>query len=179
MILGYKGFKPGLIATLGDGSYQYQPGEVSRTDKAKCASTGFHYCLDPLDCLNWYPWDGQNEIWAIAAGGDIDEDDCGTRSSCTEIVPLRRLNEDELLFMHANYVFDHPAQEFSDVYQMPFRVAYGEGKRLSGRLGDWLCFIIQNPKEKSCIAYPVDGVKVLPGKEYTADSLEAALDEES
>ena len=41
---------------------------------------------------------------------DIDEDDCGTRSSCTEIVPLRRLNEDELLFMHANYVFDHPAQ---------------------------------------------------------------------
>ena len=56
MILGYKGFKPGLIATLGDGSYQYQPGEVSRTDKAKCASTGFHYCLDPLDCLNWYPF---------------------------------------------------------------------------------------------------------------------------
>lgn len=95
MILGYKGFKPGLIATLGDGSYQYQPGEVSRTDKAKCASTGFHYCLDPLDCLNWYPWDGQNEIWAVAAGGDIDEDDCGTRSSCTEIIPLRRLNEDE------------------------------------------------------------------------------------
>ena len=31
MILGFKGFKPGLIATLGDGSYQYQPGEVSKT----------------------------------------------------------------------------------------------------------------------------------------------------
>lgn len=53
MILGFKGFKPGLIATLGDGSYQYQPGEVSKTEKAKCANTGFHYCLDPLDCLNW------------------------------------------------------------------------------------------------------------------------------
>lgn len=52
MILGFKGFKPGLIATLGDGSYQYQPGEVSKTEKAKCANTGFHYCLDPLDCLN-------------------------------------------------------------------------------------------------------------------------------
>ena len=95
MILGFKGFKPGLIATLGDGSYQYQPGEVSKTEKAKCANTGFHYCLDPLDCLNWYAWDGKNEFWAIAAGGDIDEDDYRTRSSCTEIVPLRRLKEDE------------------------------------------------------------------------------------
>lgn len=80
MILGFKGFKPGLIATLGDGSYQYQPGEVSKTEKAKCANTGFHYCLDPLDCLNWYAWDGKNEFWAIAAGGDIDEDDYRTRS---------------------------------------------------------------------------------------------------
>lgn len=41
MILGFKGFKPGLIATLGDGSYQYQPGEVSKTEKAKCANTGY------------------------------------------------------------------------------------------------------------------------------------------
>lgn len=107
MILGFKGFKPGLIATLGDGSYQYQPGEVSKTEKAKCANTGFHYCLDPLDCLNWYAWNGKNEFWAIAAGGDIDEDDYRTRSSCTEIVPLRRLKEDEFLLMHANYVFEH------------------------------------------------------------------------
>lgn len=38
MILGFKGFKPGLIATLGDGSYQYQPGEVSKTEKAKWIS---------------------------------------------------------------------------------------------------------------------------------------------
>ena len=43
MILGFKGFKPGLIATLGDGSYQYQPGEVSKTEKAKCANTGFRW----------------------------------------------------------------------------------------------------------------------------------------
>ena len=112
MVLGFKGFKPGLIATLGNGSYQYQPGEVSKTIKAKCANAGFHYCLDPLDCMNWYAWDGKNEFWAIAAGGDIDEDDYGTRSSCTEIVPLRRLKEDEFLFMHARYASEHPAEKF-------------------------------------------------------------------
>lgn len=116
MILGFKGFKPGLIATLGDGSYQYQPGEVSKTEKAKCANTGFHYCLDPLDCLNWYAWDGKNEFWAIAAGGDIDEDDYRTRSSCTEIVPLRRLKEDEFLLMHANYAFEHLPFDFGTVF---------------------------------------------------------------
>lgn len=131
MILGFKGFKPGLIATLGDGSYQYQPGEVSKTEKAKCANTGFHYCLDPLDCLNWYAWDGKNEFWAIAAGGDIDEDDYRTRSSCTEIVPLRRLKEDEFLLMHANYAFEHP--ENYTAYLGDYRKRYHTGRRLQGR----------------------------------------------
>lgn len=149
MILGFKGFKPGLIATLGDGSYQYQPGEVSKTEKAKCANTGFHYCLDPLDCLNWYAWDGKNEFWAIAAGGDIDEDDYRTRSSCTEIVPLRRLKEDEFLLMHANYAFEHPAEKFEDCFKRPFHIAYGQGKELAGARGEWLCFIVRGENE-SC-----------------------------
>lgn len=35
MVLGFKGFKPGLIATLGNGSYQYQPGEASKTKKSE------------------------------------------------------------------------------------------------------------------------------------------------
>lgn len=164
MILGFKGFKPGLIATLGDGSYQYQPGEVSKTEKAKCANTGFHYCLDPLDCLNWYAWDGKNEFWAIAAGGDIDEDDYRTRSSCTEIVPLRRLKEDEFLLMHANYVLEHPAEKFEDCFKRPFHIAYGQGKELAGARGEWLCFIVREENEFACIVQQIDGVKVLQGK---------------
>lgn len=179
MILGFKGFKPGLIATLGDGSYQYQPGEVSKTEKAKCANTGFHYCLDPLDCLNWYAWDGKNEFWAIAAGGDIDEDDYRTRSSCTEIVPLRRLKEDEFLLMHANYAFEHPAEKFEDCFKRPFHIAYGQGKKLAGARGEWLCFIVRGENEFACIVQQIDGVKVLQGKKYTAKSLEAVLNEKS
>ena len=68
MILGFKGFKPGLVATLGNGKFQYVPNELNETEKAMCASTGFHYCLDPWDCLNWYTWNGKNEFWAVAAG---------------------------------------------------------------------------------------------------------------
>lgn len=177
MVLGFKGFKPGLIATLGNGSYQYQPGEASKTKKAKCANAGFHYCLDPLDCLNWYAWDGKNEFWAIAAGGDIDEDDYRTRSSCTEIVPLRRLKEDEFLFMHARYASEHPTEKFEDCFKKPFHIAYGKGKKLAGELGEWLCFIIQDHQEPICIAQLIDSVKILPGKNYTAESLEAAGNE--
>lgn len=119
----------------------------------------------------------QNEFWAIAAGGDIDEDDYGTRSSCTEIVPLRRLKEDEFLFMHARYASEHPAEKFEDCFKKPFHIAYGKGKKLAGELGEWLCFIIQDQQESICIAQLIDGVKILPGKNYTAESLEAACNE--
>lgn len=116
MILGFKGFKPGLVATLGNGKFQYVPNELNETKKAMCASTGFHYCLDPWDCLNWYTWNGKNEFWAVAAGGDVDEDGYGSRSSCTKLVPLRKLTAEEFLLMHANYVFEHPAEKFEDSY---------------------------------------------------------------
>lgn len=126
MILGFKGFKPGLVATLGNGTFRYVPNELNETEKAMCASTGFHYCLDPWDCLNWYTWNGKNEFWAVAAGGDVDEDGYGSRSSCTKLVPLRKLTAEEFLLMHANYVFEHPAEKFEDSYKGPFHVAYVE-----------------------------------------------------
>lgn len=102
MILGFKGFKPGLVATLGNGKFQYVPNELNETKKAMCASTGFHYCLDPWDCLNWYTWNGKNEFWAVAAGGDVDEDGYGSRSSCTKLVPLRKLTAEEFLLMEVD-----------------------------------------------------------------------------
>lgn len=177
MILGFKGFKPGLVATLGNGKFQYVPNELNETEKAMCASTGFHYCLDPWDCLNWYTWNGKNEFWAVAAGGDVDEDGYGSRSSCTKLVPLRKLTAEEFLLMHANYVFEHPAEKFEDSSKGPFHVAYDRGKELAGELGEWLCFIIRDQQESICIAQPIDGVKILPGKNYTVESLEAAHNE--
>lgn len=99
------------------------------------------------------------------------------RASCTEIVPLRRLKEDEFLLMHANYVFEHPAEKFEDCFKRPFHIAYGQGKELAGARGEWLCFIVLEENEFTCIAQQVDGVKVLPGKNYTSESLEAAHNE--
>src|SRR5699024_8811531 len=96
MILGVKAFTPRLTAVKGKGEYQYKTGK-NVTEKAKCANTGFHLCEDPLDCLSYYDWDGENQFWAVAAGGDIDEDGTGTRISCTELTLIRRLTADEFL----------------------------------------------------------------------------------
>ena len=64
----------------------------------------------------------------LRPGGDVDEDGYGSRSSCTKLVPLRKLTAEEFLLMHANYVFEHPAEKFEDSYKGPFHVAYGRGK---------------------------------------------------
>ena len=81
--------------------------------------------------------------------------------------------------MHANYVFEHPAEKFEDCYKRSFHIAYGQGKELAGALGEWLCFIVREENEFACIVQQVDGVKVLQGKKYTAKSLEAVLNEKS
>ena len=81
------------------------------------------------------------------------------------------------LFMHARYASEHPAEKFEDCFKKPFHIAYGKGKKLAGELGEWLCFIIQDHQEPICIAQLIDGVKILPGKNYTAESLGAACNE--
>ena len=70
-----------------------------------------------------------------------------------------------------------PAEKFEDCFKRPFHIAYGQGKELAGARGEWLCFIVRGENEFACIAQQVDGVKVLPGKNYTSESLEAAHDE--
>ena len=167
MILGVKAFTPQLTAVKGKGEYQFKPGK-NVTEKAKCANTGFHLCEDPLDCLTYYDWDGKNQFWAVAAGGDIDEDCFGTRISCTELTLIRRLTADEFLLLHANYTMTHPAER-QDCQKGPFHIAYSGGP-VTGRLDDWLCSI----KDTDCVICQVDGVKVIPDIAYTYAELEAA-----
>lgn len=107
----------------------------------------------------------------LRPGVMLTRDGYGSRSSCTKLVPLRKLTAEEFLLMHANYVFEHPAEKFEDSYKGPFHVAYGRDKKLAGELGEWLCFIIQDQQESICIAQLIDGVKILPGKNYTAGEL--------
>ena len=51
----YKGFNKDMTCTPTDGKpFQYKEGETYKEPEADLCKKGFHACLDPLDCLNYY-----------------------------------------------------------------------------------------------------------------------------
>lgn len=49
-IKAYKGFNKDMTCR----GFQYKEGETYHTDEAKLCESGFHACLDPLDCFSYY-----------------------------------------------------------------------------------------------------------------------------
>ena len=79
------------------------------TDKANCRQNGFHCAEDPLDCLSYYSDIHRAVFCLVDAGGDIDEDDCDSKISCTELTILKELTLDEykaVCPMFENDVYD-------------------------------------------------------------------------
>ena len=51
----YKGFNKDMTCTpTGGKTFQYKEGETYEEPEADLCEKGFHACLDPLDCLNYY-----------------------------------------------------------------------------------------------------------------------------
>lgn len=140
VMLACKGFEPGLVATHGSGEYKYHPG-LNTTEKAFCAQTGFHCAENPLECFNWYPWDGKNEFWLVEPKGDIDDD--GKKISCTEMYLVARLNEMRFLRLVQAYLLGHPECEESWTHKSsgPIHVYKGKNISAAGKLGDYILFI--------------------------------------
>ena len=78
MVKGYKGFNQGLICNPNGKKFQFEEGKTYEEDKAIPCQTGFHYCKNPLDVLDFYPLianDGtMNEFAEIEASEDITDD---------------------------------------------------------------------------------------------------------
>ncbi|MDD5009390.1 MAG: hypothetical protein PHC68_13455 [Syntrophorhabdaceae bacterium] len=49
-IKGYKAFNKGLICK----GFQFEEGKTYKTDKAVICQEGFHFCVNPLDVLDYY-----------------------------------------------------------------------------------------------------------------------------
>ena len=71
-IKGYKGFDKDLKCR----GFQYEVGKEYSTDKAVACETGFHYCENPMDVLNFYtPCDDTgnlNRFCEVEGSGDFD-----------------------------------------------------------------------------------------------------------
>ena len=180
-MIAYKGFCPGLICR----DYQFKIG-LNVTDKANCARNGFHCAEDPLDCLTYYPNMGQSEYYLVNAGGDVDEDACDSKISCTELTILKKLDREEF-FLHAlAYMMDHPGREYSSrvlrdigfTGANSFVVVRGIDPVAKGGRNSILAFAKEEPETGRIVQVTltcVDGKRARPNVWYDADLKKRAV----
>ena len=71
---GYKAFKKGLICdTTGNKPFQFAENTVFEERKAEVCKSGFHFCAEPMDVLNYYP--PESEFAEVEALDDVKTDD--------------------------------------------------------------------------------------------------------
>ena len=122
-MIAFKGFNEKLQCTKGNGKFQYKIGETYTENESKCRRTGFHCTENPIDCIKWYPLDGQNRHVLIEAAGDIDEVKENSDFACTKITLVKELNAAELTMYTMKYMILHPKREYDD---QPGNVLIGE-----------------------------------------------------
>lgn len=139
----YKAFNIGLSCR----GYQFVEGK-NVTDEAKCVRNGFHCAVNPVDCLCYYPNVKTSEYWVVDAGGDIDEDSCDSKVSCTELIIIKKLSLNEYL-MHClvwlsknsqSRIHSHVFQENGSA-RMGCAIVIGRNPIAKGVLGDTLALL--------------------------------------
>ena len=71
---GYKAFKKGLICDpTGNNPFQFAENTVFEERKAEVCKSGFHFCAEPMDVLNYYP--PESEFAEVEALDDVKTDD--------------------------------------------------------------------------------------------------------
>lgn len=181
-MIAYKGFSPGLICR----DYQFVMG-LNVTDKANCAHNGFHCAEDPLDCLTYYPDMNHSVYCLVNAGGDVDEDGCDSKISCTELTILKKLDREEF-FLHAlAYMADHPARKCGNRVVMrdigttgrnSSVVVRGADPVAKGGRNSILAFAKEEPGTGKIVQITltcVDGKRAKPDVWYDADLKERAV----
>lgn len=140
-MFAYKGFCKDLTCR----GYRFARDRVNVTEKANCRQNGFHCAENPLDCLNYYGDWRNSAYFVVKAEGDLDEDGCDSKISCTHIRLLKELDMQELLLHALGYMVRHPerpwnscVREEKGVGENGFSVVRGKHPVASGRKGDIL-----------------------------------------
>lgn len=124
----------------------------------------------------------RSEYCLVNAGGDVDEDDCDSKISCTDLTIVKKLEREEF-FLHAlAYIVDHPGREWN--YQVQknqgsarngFAVVRGSDPVASGGKGDILAFAKESSDGKKIVQVAltrVDGKKIKANAWYDANLTE-------
>jgi len=182
-MLAYKGFTKDLTAALGSGNYQFEIGVKAETEKAKCASTGFHCAEDPLDVLDYYS--GPTDRYCIVkAEGDIHEDAHGSRISCTSLTPVKEITRQQLAAHACDYMYRHPNRETNKAVAEErgkadnyFAIVRGKNPIAKGRKGT-VIFLLSEARESREIigitALEIDGKQYKENVYYDSEGKEVS-----
>lgn len=180
MEIVYKALHKDMTCTLGSGVYHYPVGEWVEEEKADVARRGLHACLNPLDCLDYYP-DMENSVYYLAlAAGDISEDGHGTRISCTKFKLVKELELSHFLAHAVRYIVEHPYLNSNDRYvkrdvgesNQPFVIVRGKKPIARGRKGQVLVILQESPDGPEIVdyeIYTVDNVVIMEDCWYNID----------
>ena len=142
-MLAFKGFNKNLTCTMGHGSFRYEIGKKYKEKEANCTRNGFHCCENPLDVLDWYSGQG-SRFCVVEAEGEINQDNVGTKISCTKMTIVKEITRLELGACACEYMRRHPKRTVRSSYLQQNR---GECKEKNG-------FIIvrgKNPRAKAVL----------------------------
>ncbi len=182
-MFAYKGFNNKLQCTMGSGVFQYELGKWYKEEQANCAKNGFHCCENPLDCLTYYRWDGNNIFCIVEIKGDIHEDS-GERISATEIRVVKKLELFDFLLHACAFIQKHPKRTIKNIRldtgeawsNDKFIVVRGKCPKAAGPEGCYLVLLKEFPDsneiEEIHIVQVDKGNGIKPNKLYTVSELE-------
>ena len=105
IIRGYKGFDKDLKCR----GFQYEVGKEYSTDKAVTCETGFHYCENPMDVLNFYtPCDDAgnlNRFCEVEGSGDFDKSK-SDKICCTHLKVKAEIGLQGLIKAGVKFILD-------------------------------------------------------------------------
>ena len=105
IIRGYKGFDKDLKCR----GFQYEVGKEYSTDKAVACETGFHYCENPMDVLNFYtPCDDTgnlNRFCEVEGSGDFDKSK-SDKICCTHLKVKAEIGLQGLIKAGVKFILD-------------------------------------------------------------------------
>ena len=106
IIRGYKGFDKKLKCR----DFQYEIGKEYFTDKAVACETGFHFCENPFDVLNYYsPCDDTgtlNRFCEVEGSGDFDKS-ASDKTCCTHLKVKAEIGLQGLIKAGVKFILDH------------------------------------------------------------------------
>ena len=150
-----KGFNSKLQATMGKGTFQFQPGGTYEEPACKCRNNGFHCAENPLCALSYYS-SMDSRFFVVEAEGDINQDGVGSRISCTKITLVREITRIQLAVLSCKYIEKYPEREMESCYAVKdrgtcykagdFIIVRGKHPVAAGVKGSYL-FLIQEAKD--------------------------------